>query len=1016
MTEGFDPLVHTATASLGQGTPPLPVDLPESIARFRIERQLGAGAMGVVYAAFDPDLERRVAVKVLRASPGNDARNRLLREARAMARLSHPNVVTVHEVGTAGDRDYVATELITGSNLSEWLHAAPRSKREIVDAFLAAGRGLVAAHEAGLVHRDFKPHNVLRSQDGRIAVTDFGLARSSHGYEVAIDAPVAASGSFDPGSLESDLTRTGALVGTPGYMAPEQWAGLDVDAAADQFSYCVALWEALAGQRPFQGDTIDELRVQVQRPPMVTEAAEGIPRALRTILIRGLARRPSDRYPTMRDLIEAIELARRRQHRIRTGVVATVLVLAMLGAAAVYMAQRSAGPKDTCPAAILSASSVWTPALRAAMPERVALQFDRKLVQWNKMRDTACRSDSIELRRARTTCLDGVMSTIDLAVKSMLAVDEPTRRASDVTDIAAWSVACVQPTVPTLRVLDADRLVPAAALMLRSPARDEIKDVELDAALAAAHTGCERAAALYFKAMVRINKASFGREALAAEDAIEACGDDYLRARIAVLRARRTESPFYDPEQMALLRKATGAVERVADADLLSKLEVIRGRAAYINTAFDTAIENFTRARQLAAQGDSSRTVFEAQWLVVSARGDRGIQSELASLVATGRDLYDQMVKAYGGASSNLWLYRQALAELEWGAGNLERSRQLLAEARRDPSRTNTAATRMIHGRVVDERGRPMEAVTVLAIAAEKTANVDGVDLALWDRGTLEDVSRSVTGSDGTFTLGVAVGDVYVLARSAGYAAPVTKVFKSTSELVLRTSPTGTVHGTIDYADSSQFSTRASIGAGRKGFRFIAPVAIDGRYEVSNVPTGWYEVRAHTGKVSEFSMSGRRIRVVQGRRKAAVNFGPSQGESKIHVIVRNERDGALDVARIYVVPGRVNPVTLKALRPILDASSSTNIALAPKVIGERAPQIVRAQLRQGDLLVSIDHLEAGVQSICAIGLSGDLVAEDFLEKLRDSADKLDVRCKTLKLSKDGEHVVLINVPPMMRLD
>src|SRR6187549_2078099 len=150
MTEGLDPLARTATATPEQGAPPPEAPAPESIARFRIERQLGAGAMGVVYAAFDPDLERHVAVKVLRAAPGAVARSRLLREARAMARLSHPNVVTVHEVGTSGERDYVATELIIGSNLSEWLRAAPRSKREIVDAFLAAGRGLVAAHEAGL--------------------------------------------------------------------------------------------------------------------------------------------------------------------------------------------------------------------------------------------------------------------------------------------------------------------------------------------------------------------------------------------------------------------------------------------------------------------------------------------------------------------------------------------------------------------------------------------------------------------------------------------------------------------------------------------------------------------------------------------------------------------------------------------------------------------------------------------------------------------------------------------------
>jgi predicted Ser/Thr protein kinase len=1018
--EGFDPLAQTATASPEQGTPVPEVSAPpESIGRFRVERQLGAGAMGVVYAAFDPDLERRVAVKVLRAAPGNVARNRLLREARAMARLSHPNVVTVHEVGTSGEQDYVATELITGSNLSEWLRAAPRSKREIVDAYLAAGRGLAAAHEAGLVHRDFKPHNVLRSDEGRIVVTDFGLARASHAEDGIEPVFAVDAAPMDPGSLEADLTRTGALVGTPGYMAPEQWAGLDVDAAADQFSFCVALWEAVAGQRPFQGQTIDELRVQVQRPPTVTDATEKIPRALRNILMRGLSRHPAERYPTMRALIEEIEVARRRPRRIIAMAMAAAVVLVVIGALA-YATQRGAATETGCPSPILTAEEVWSPAKRALMPERVALQFDRKIARWRSARDAACRSDSTELRRVRTACLDAVISTIDLAVKAMSSVDEATRRASDVTDLAAWSAACMLPTVPTLRVLSSERLKPAAVLMLRAPNRDEIKDSEIEDAINIAQGtgqgGCERAAALYIKAYSHLSKASFGQEASVAEDAIEACGDDYLRARIAVLRALRIENPFYGPEEMALLRKATAAVARVADTSMLSHIEFIHGRAAFTNAAIELALEHLERARQLAEQGDDSRAAFQAQWLAISARSNRGRPSDLVNLVSTGRALYEQMVQAYGGASSNLWPYRQALAALEWRAGNLERSRQLLAEARRDPSRTNTAPTRVVRGKVLNDRGRALSGVTLLAIPAEKTADVDDFDLALWDRNTLEDVARTITATDGTFEFDVATSDIYILARAAGVAAPVTKVVKSTNDLVLRATATGTVHGTIDYADSSQFSTRASIGAGRKGFHFVAPVAEGGHYEVANIPTGWYEARALSGKVSEFAMSGRPIRVDAGRRQSAVNFGPSQGDSKVHIIVRNERAGALDVAQIYVVRGRVQATTVKELRPILDAASSTNLALARQVVGERAPQAVRAQLHAGDLLVTVEHLEAGPQSVCAIGLSGDLGAEDFLEKLQDSADKLDVRCKTLELLSAGEQVLLISVPPMMRVD
>jgi serine/threonine protein kinase len=200
--------------------------------------RIGAGGMGVVYAAYDPELDRRVALKLLRPDRfGSDAdRLRLLREAQALARLADPHVVSVYDTGTFGDRVFVAVELVEGETLRQWLgglRAAPRSWREVLARFLPAGRGLAAAHAAGLVHRDFKPENVLLGRDGRVRVADFGLAEA---------AP-------EPGGKLAALpAEWGLVLGTPAYMAPEQLRGIAVDARSDQFSFCVALFEALYGR------------------------------------------------------------------------------------------------------------------------------------------------------------------------------------------------------------------------------------------------------------------------------------------------------------------------------------------------------------------------------------------------------------------------------------------------------------------------------------------------------------------------------------------------------------------------------------------------------------------------------------------------------------------------------------------------------------------------------------------------------------------------------------------------
>jgi serine/threonine protein kinase len=276
------------------------------VSRYVIQELIGVGAIGAVYAARDPELHRMVALKVLRTgaaigAPAGDLRARLLREARAMAQLSHPNVVVVHDAGTHQDGVFLAMELVAGTTLRRWLGEERRSLDEIVGVFRAAGEGLAAAHRSGLVHRDFKPENVLVGIDGRVRVTDFGLARPTG------DELTGSHRAIGGGWMQTVVTRTGIVAGTPAYMSPEQFTGESPDPRSDQFSFCVALYEAVVGERPFTGSTLDEVADAIVHgrlaspPPGVT-----LPPGLRAAVLRGLRVRREDRHPSMEALLGAL--------------------------------------------------------------------------------------------------------------------------------------------------------------------------------------------------------------------------------------------------------------------------------------------------------------------------------------------------------------------------------------------------------------------------------------------------------------------------------------------------------------------------------------------------------------------------------------------------------------------------------------------------------------------------------------------------------------------------------------
>jgi tRNA A-37 threonylcarbamoyl transferase component Bud32 len=278
------------------------------VGRYEVLAELGTGGMGVVYRARDPQLDREVAIKLLRPAgttrhDPDTARARLVREARAMARLSHPNVITVHEVGTFEDQVFVAMEYVEGRTLAQWLAEAERPWQDVLEAFLAAGRGLAAAHDKGIVHRDFKPENAMVSDDGRVLVLDFGLARSAESPALEPEE----SRPIDTKAFDASLTLTGALVGTPAYMAPELYAGKAADERSDQFAFCVALWEAVYRQRPFFGDSLAALARAVMEGDIRSPIGVGArPAWLRRVLERGLAVAPHERHPSMHALLDAV--------------------------------------------------------------------------------------------------------------------------------------------------------------------------------------------------------------------------------------------------------------------------------------------------------------------------------------------------------------------------------------------------------------------------------------------------------------------------------------------------------------------------------------------------------------------------------------------------------------------------------------------------------------------------------------------------------------------------------------
>ncbi|HEY3352003.1 MAG TPA: serine/threonine-protein kinase [Polyangia bacterium] len=700
-----------------------------SVGRYIVLDPIGTGGMGVVYAAYDAELDRKVALKLLRpgaARPGRlaEVRARQLREAQALARVTHPNVIAVYEVGTVGEEVFLAMELVEGTTLDRWLTAPPRSWRAVVAMFLQAGAALAAAHAAGLVHRDFKPQNVLVGRDGRARVVDFGLARQAADPE----APVGETAPADE-PRASALTHTGARLGTPAYMAPEQRCGQPVDERTDQYSFCVALHEALHGERPAAAAPAVALGEAVTRGRRAPPRARRVPAWLRRVVRRGLSPAREDRYPSMDALLA--DLARSHWSRWWTAgaaaVVAITLTLGGIGYRAHLVSERRA-----CRDAESRLAGVWDEARKrraeagfhatgsptaAAAWTQVSARLDAYAAGWVAARTEACEATRLgrqpaELRDLRFECLDWRLEEVralgtllehpDAVVLDRAAL--AARRLTPVADCAATTVLSRRPRPPRdpqLRArVNAVRVQLTEARILyyagKLRAAEGIARQAAASARASGHRAIEAEALRAWGQMLINTENTAASEAVLwqAVAAAEASGHDEAKAEalvnlVWVLGVGPACSPARLGEAARGGQQAAATIERLGgDAPRLAAgLAHNLGVLAWARGRFAEAQRHFERALQVFGQ-ESDRLEMAA------LLQDLGLALAEQGRLAAAASLMEQAIarreRDFGPGHPRLASYLTALAEV-WAAQG--RPDEALALARRALALTRSGST-----------------------------------------------------------------------------------------------------------------------------------------------------------------------------------------------------------------------------------------------------------------------------------------------------------------------------------
>ena len=669
------------------GTPAGELAFGSTVDRYVVLDRVGEGGMGVVYAAYDPKLDRKVALKFLnRPDPEHGEWTRLLREAQAMARLAHPNVAVAYDVGTSHGHVFLAMELVDGVDLRGWLQARKRTVPEILAVFSAAGQGLAAAHASGIVHRDFKPANVLVDKSGRSRVTDFGLSRSIYLGDAAQASDGEDGAAERPDSIRTPLnarfTFTGAVLGTPSFMSPEQHDGKEADARSDQFSFCVALYEALHGVRPFAGDTLGEIRESI-RSRRFAPTSSRVPAWLNAAVLRGLSASPADRWPSMDALLEALSRNPRGARRLRLA--RGVVAIGLAAIASIWLSSREV--VEACPSARDRIAGIWdaparkqvraaflaTGAARAAdVFARVERSLDARLSDWVDAHREACRATRVRgeqseaLLDLRMQCLERSRRKIQALPevwREGVVLDEAVRAALTVGDVEGCSDAealttpIARPSQPeAVRRLQAlERLLDRVDTVWRAGKREAALKDAREAVAQARRLGYPPvlAEALHRNGQV---EADFGSEAAGIgllHQAFEAANQAHDDPRAATVMRLLLFYSVWSAKRLGdadlLWKMAEAAVARVPHRDdLAAELLATQGSVLSEQGKHAEAADHLRRAIALRRKqlGDDDFPVTPWVYNLAAVLADMGQTDEALALNARARAAWEHTLGA----------------------------------------------------------------------------------------------------------------------------------------------------------------------------------------------------------------------------------------------------------------------------------------------------------------------------------------------------------------------------------